>query len=101
MLSVKPFLDPDITLKKLASRISVQSKHLSQIINKYKNQNFYDYINYYRINEAKNILVDSKNNKTILEVLFECGFNSKSAFNTHFKKITGSTPTQFKNSIRQ
>jgi AraC-like DNA-binding protein len=59
-------------------------------------QNFYDYVSKYRIEEAKKLLVDSINNKTVLEVLYQVGFNSKSSFNTAFKKFTGVTPSHFK-----
>ncbi len=58
--------------------------------------NFYDYISKYRIEEAKSILSDQSSNKTVLEILYEVGFNSKSSFNTAFKKYTGVTPSKFK-----
>jgi len=60
-------------------------------------QNFYDFINRYRILEAKQLLTNPKDPKiTVLEVLYEVGFNSKSSFNTLFKKYTGLTPTEFR-----
>jgi len=68
---------------------------LSQIINESKNINFYDYVNSYRISEAKDLL-SSNCDKTILEILYEVGFNSKSAFNTAFKKFTSVTPSKYK-----
>ena len=61
------------------------------------NQHFFDFINEYRIKEAMKILKDpTKKEFTVLEILYEVGFNSKSAFNTTFKKNTCDTPTQFK-----
>ena len=61
------------------------------------NKNFYDLINGYRVDEAKRLLVNPENkNYTILSVGFEAGFNSKTTFNTVFKKFTGLTPTDFR-----
>lgn len=96
--SEKPFLNPELTISDVASNLNVSAKYLSQVINEHKGKNFYDFINSYRIEEAKKQLTqiaDSK--KTVLEVLYESGFNSKSAFNSAFKKQTGFTPTQFRN----
>lgn len=60
-------------------------------------RNFYDLVNSYRVEEAKRLLLDPKNsNYTILSVGFEAGFNSKTTFNTVFKKFTGLSPTEFK-----
>jgi AraC-like DNA-binding protein len=92
----KPYLNPTLTLKELSDQVSIPSRHLSQIINEYMHQNFYDYVSKHRIEEAKKLLVDSLNNKTVLEVLYQVGFNSKSSFNTAFKKFTGVTPSHFK-----
>lgn len=67
------------------------------MINEGLNQNFYDFINYHRVKESERLLREPDSDfKTVLEVLFEVGFNSKSSFNTAFKKINGVTPTQFK-----
>ncbi|MFH1940874.1 MAG: helix-turn-helix domain-containing protein [bacterium] len=96
--SEKPYLDPSITLFGLAEKTAIPSHHLSQILNTCLNQNFFDFINAYRIEESKKILSDKNNGKkTILEILYETGFNSKSVFNTAFKKHTGMTPSQFRN----
>jgi AraC-like DNA-binding protein len=96
--SEKPFLNPELTISDVASNLNVSVKYLSQVINEHKRKNFYDFINSYRIEEAKKQLTtNSDSKKTVLEVLYESGFNSKSAFNTAFKKQTGFTPTQFRN----
>jgi AraC-like DNA-binding protein len=92
----KPYLNPDLTLKELSSELSIPARYLSQIINEHMQSNFYDYISKFRIEEAKKILSDTANNKTVLEILYEVGFNSKSSFNTAFKKFTGVTPSRFK-----
>jgi len=95
----KPYLNPDLTLKDLAEQLTIPARYLSQIINDKMNQSFYDYISVHRIKEAKKILSEDSVDKTVLEVLYEVGFNSKSSFNTAFKKFTGVTPTHFRNHL--
>jgi AraC-like DNA-binding protein len=96
----KPFLNPQVTLADLSEKLSVSTKHLSQVINQSLNKSFFDFINSYRIQEAQQILKESRDDKlTILEVMYEVGFNSKSSFNTAFKKETGQTPTEFRKMI--
>lgn len=93
----KPFLNPSLNLNQLAKRLRIQPRHLSQILNETLNQNFFYFINSYRIEEAKKMLLDSSTKKaTVLEVLLDAGFNSKSAFNRAFKKCTGLTPSELK-----
>ncbi|HEY6907614.1 MAG TPA: AraC family transcriptional regulator, partial [Ignavibacteriaceae bacterium] len=93
----KPYLTSTLTLKELSERLDINPRILSKIINEKKNQNFFDFINTYRIDDAKLILSNPVNRKmTILEVLYGVGFNSKSVFNTTFKKYTGVTPTEYR-----
>jgi AraC-like DNA-binding protein len=97
MQSTKPFLAPELTLDQLALQLSLKPRELSRVINDRLGQNFYDFINRYRIQEASRLLTNPKDRKiTVLEVLYEVGFNSKSSFNTLFKKYTGLTPSEFK-----
>jgi AraC-like DNA-binding protein len=97
MQSAKPYLEPELTLDELATQLSVKPKMLSQTINELLRQNFFEFINHYRIEEAKRLLTNPKDKKiTVLEVMYEVGFNSKSSFNTIFKKNTGLTPSEFK-----
>jgi len=97
MQNGKPWMEPELTVYQLASRLSIKPRLLSQAINDILGQNFYDFINRYRINEAARLLTHPQDDKiTILEVLYEVGFNSKSSFNTLFKKYTGLTPTAFR-----
>jgi AraC-like DNA-binding protein len=97
MKSKKPYLEPELTLEQLASQLSLKPRILSQAINAILRQNFYDFVNRHRIEEASRLLTNPKDEKiTILEVLYEVGFNSKSSFNTLFKKYTGLTPTEFR-----
>ena len=93
----KPYLDADLTLNDLASQVQISSRQLSTLINVELGKSFFDLINGYRIEEAKRIFRESTDNKlTVLEVMYEVGFNSKSSFNTAFKKYAGSTPTAYK-----
>jgi AraC-like DNA-binding protein len=93
----KPYLEPELNLQQLAEMLSVKPKALSQVINEVLQQNFFEFVNSYRIEEAKRLLTNPVDKKiTILEVLYDAGFNSKSSFNTLFKKQTGLTPGEFK-----
>jgi AraC-like DNA-binding protein len=93
----KPFLNPDITLESLAKEIAVNPRILSQIINETYKKNFKSFILEYRIKESMKILADSNHsNLTILEVLYQVGFNSKSAFNNQFKLFTNLTPIEYR-----
>ena len=93
----KIFLDPDLTLKDLAQRLRIHSNHLSRIINERFEMGYNDYVNRYRIEEAKRKLADpAEMKKGISEILIETGFYSKSVFNTAFKRFTGITPSQYR-----
>jgi len=98
--SGKCYLEPELTLNSLSEMSEIPSRYLSQIINQYKQKSFYDYINGLRVEYAcKELQADS--NKTILEILYESGFNSKTSFNTSFKKHTRLTPSQFKEKTKK
>jgi AraC-like DNA-binding protein len=95
----KPYTDPDLKLQNLADHLGIPSYQLSQIINTELQQNFYELINSLRIEEAKHRLIDpAKQHNTIVAIAYDVGFNSKSTFNTAFKKYTRMTPSQFKKS---
>ncbi len=97
MVEHKPFLDSDLNLMKLADMLEITSHQLSHVINKGYNENFFQYVNKYRVEKAKQMLTDSQNDKlSILGVAFEAGFSSKTSFNTTFKKMTGQTPSEYK-----
>ncbi|CAL2058590.1 AraC family transcriptional regulator [Tenacibaculum sp. 190524A05c] len=96
----EPYLNPSLTIRNLADQLKVPMRDLSVLINQELKLHFFDFINEYRIEKAKNILSNpSKTKVTVLEILYEVGFNSKSSFNTAFKKHTGKTPTQFRKSV--
>ncbi|ARV16912.1 helix-turn-helix domain-containing protein [Polaribacter sp. SA4-12] len=93
----KPYLNPSLTIRNLALEMNISMRELSVLINQNLNQHFFDFVNEYRIKEAMKILKDpSKKAFTVLEILYKVGFNSKSSFNTAFKKHTGYTPTQYR-----
>jgi AraC-like DNA-binding protein len=97
MENEKPYLNPSLTIRNLSEEIKMNPRDLSVLINQHLNQHFFDFINEYRVKEAMEILKNpAKKELTVLEILYEVGFNSKSSFNTAFKKHTGFTPTQFR-----
>ncbi len=99
MLENEAYLDPSLSLHSLARSTNIPSRELSLLINHHLNKHFFDYVNEFRIEKAKSLLTDpEKKDLTVLEILYEVGFNSKSSFNTAFKKQCGLTPTQYRKS---
>jgi AraC-like DNA-binding protein len=91
------FLHSELTLPSLAELMDCSVNHLSQVINAGFGSSFYDYLNHYRIEEAKQILGDDGNaSQAILDIPFAVGFNTNSAFYSAFKKSTGQTPAQYR-----
>ncbi|TCK57581.1 AraC-like DNA-binding protein [Flavobacterium sp. 90] len=98
MIEKEPFLDPSLTIQELSNQIDIPVRDLSVLINHHINQHFFDFVNEYRIQKAMSILKNPlKSDLTVLEILYEVGFNSKSSFNTSFKKYTNLTPTAYRN----
>lgn len=92
----KPYLDKELNLNKLANLIGISSHQLSQFINRKYNKNYFDFINSYRVEEAKTKLLKIQQSKLTIEGIgTECGFGSPSAFYRAFKKSVGLTPSQF------
>jgi AraC-like DNA-binding protein len=96
MKTDQPYLAPDLSLAELAQKLAIQPAHLSQVINSCAHINFYDFINGYRIQAAKSLLLEGTSKWSILDIALEAGFNSKSTFYTQFKKHAGMTPTAFR-----
>ena len=91
------YLESDLNLIKLAKRLGVTTHQLSYVINKGYGENFFQFVNRFRVEKAKQMLLDAKHdNLSILGVAFESGFSSKTSFNTTFKKMTDLTPTEYK-----
>ncbi|MCE5251614.1 helix-turn-helix transcriptional regulator [bacterium] len=98
METEKPYTDNNLKLSQLAKMLTITPNYLSQVLNDTLQQNFFDFVNRYRIEESKKLILDSSQQQfTLLSIAYEVGFNSKSAFYTAFKKHTNMTPSQFKN----
>lgn len=96
----KPYLDEALTLTQLATQLGMSRNQLSLVINNGLGKSFYTFINTYRVEEAKRLIADPKNaNFTFLSLAFEAGFPSKSSFHNIFKKFTGLTPTEYRNTL--
>ena len=94
------YLNPNLNLKDISDELSISKGYVSNLINKHANKNFNDYINHFRVEEIKKMLIDSHFNKyTVLAIGLEAGFNSKSSFNNVFKKFTNLTPSAYKDKI--
>ena len=97
MKDEKVYGDPELSLVKMADKLSISPNYLSQLVNKLSNSNFSDFINAYRIEDSKSKLTDpSFAQYTIPAIGLEAGFNSRSAFYNAFKKHTGMTPSQYR-----
>ena len=93
------FLNPSITLPQIAEKLDIAPCYVSQIINETFQQNFRDFVNKYRIEESKRLLTQKNQYLNIMGIALDAGFNSKSAFNSAFKKHTGITPKEFKKRV--
>lgn len=98
----KPFLNGKLSLSQVAGHLEISVNHLSQVINDNLGMTFFDYVNSYRIEEVKSRLSDTDSkNFTLLGIAYDSGFNSKSSFNSLFKKFTGLTPSQYTKQLKR
>ena len=95
MQNNKPYLDPALSLYSLASSLNWSKNELSAVLNQHLKTNFYEYVNYYRVEEVKRRLKKNNNRFTVLAIAYDCGFNSKASFNRIFKQETGFTPSDY------
>jgi AraC-like DNA-binding protein len=94
------YLDPALSLRGLAERLGIPANHLSQLLNEGFQQNFSEFVNTYRLQQFQTMVADpAQRHLTILALAFESGFNSKTVFNTFFKKTMGQTPRAYWKSI--
>ena len=92
----KLYLDASLSLRSLAVKMDIQVNQLSWLLNHQIGKNFNEYVNTYRVQAFKDIVTNQNHHHLTIEALaYECGFNSKTVFNTYFKKIIGSTPRQY------
>ncbi|CAM1351496.1 MULTISPECIES: helix-turn-helix domain-containing protein [Tenacibaculum] len=97
----KLFLTSNLTLKTLSEKLDIREKELSKLINTHTNKNFYNFINQFRVNEFKKLLLSPKAKQlSILGLAEEAGFSSKSTFYSAFKNLEGITPKQYQNNVK-
>jgi len=92
----KPYLNPELTLSELANLLNTSRTQLSNVINQLHEINFYKFINQYRVEEVKKIMLAPENeNLKLISIAYDAGFNSKASFNRIFKQMTGMTPSEY------
>ncbi len=96
MIETRPYLDANLTVEQLARQLGAPTRALSRAINHGLEKNFFEFVSDYRIAEACRQLKTAKAGTTILQVMYDSGFNSKSVFNTAFKKAIGMTPSDYR-----
>lgn len=100
IIDEKVYLENELSLAQLSEKLNIQPYQTSELISRQYQESFFDLINRHRVEEVKKRLHDPAfSHLSILGVALDCGFNSKSSFNTAFKKFTGQTPSQYR-SIR-
>jgi AraC-like DNA-binding protein len=98
----KIYLNPNLNAEQLAHSIGIPSYQISQVINIGLKTTFFDLLSHSRIEEVKIRLADPQwAQKNIIEIAYDCGFNSKSAFNTAFKKYTNMTPSVYRSQFSE
>jgi AraC-like DNA-binding protein len=91
------FLEPGISVNTVAEKLSINPRLVSQVINENEQQNFHEFVNHHRIENAKTLLIDSKNiDQKISTIAFDAGFGTVTSFNVAFKKKTGMTPSEYR-----
>ncbi|MDK9556756.1 helix-turn-helix domain-containing protein [Marinobacter sp. M216] len=96
MTQQHPYLHSNLTMSRLAQQAKLAPRDLSRFLNQKMGMNFYEFVNRYRIEHARGRLSDPTDTASITDILYESGFNSKSVFNTLFRKTTGKTPSQYR-----
>jgi AraC-like DNA-binding protein len=97
MQAEKPYLDPELNLPSLARQMDLSVHEMSELINLGFGENFAQFVNRHRLEESKRLLLSEKHaHLSMVGIAFEAGFNSKTAFNTAFKKMVGVSPTEYR-----
>lgn len=98
----KPYILRELNAEMVAKQLGIKQHHLTEVMNEYIGKNFYTFVNEYRVAEVQYLLQSKQfDHYSLLAIAYEAGFNSKSSFNTIFKKITGLTPTAYKTALDQ
>lgn len=96
----KLYLEANLNLERFAEQIGLKPRDISAILKMHYQSNFFEFINRYRVEEAKRLLITPEfKDETILEIIYKSGFNSPSAFHRFFKRMVGITPTEFRNQV--
>lgn len=91
----KPYLNPELSMKMLSDELKIPKHQLTEVLNSVIGKNFFQFVNEYRVEAVKKMLLSNKG-YSIEDIGYECGFNSKSAFFTVFRKVTGLTPMNYR-----
>jgi len=98
----KLYLKHNLNIEEFSKRIDLPIKEVSAVINKHYGTNFFEFMNKYRVEEAKRLLLDAGSaDMTVLDILLQAGFNSKSAFHRFFNRLVGVSPTEFRKRAQQ
>jgi len=95
MATEQYFLESDLSLQSLADRVKISPHHLSQILNEKLEKSFYDYVNEQRVEYARQLLL-TEPRRSIIDIAFQSGYNSKNSFYNAFKRHTGTTPSDYR-----
>ncbi|HCS29373.1 MAG TPA: AraC family transcriptional regulator, partial [Spongiibacteraceae bacterium] len=100
MVEQKPYLDDQLQLAALAERLGISTHELSQVLSTCAGQNFYDFVNGYRVREVQALMAEPANRDcSLLQLAEDAGFRSKSTFNKYFKGVTGMTPGEYRGTL--
>ena len=100
MMKDKLYLDPLLKLDDIVTKLQLPVKQVSSLLNQHIGKNFNDFVNSYRVEEAKQKLSDPQLSRfTIAAIAYDCGFNSLPTFQRCFKQFTGVTPSQYQNNL--
>ena len=94
--SENPYLNPNLNMDLLSDALNFPKYQLTEVLNTEIGKNFFQFVNSYRIEAVKKKLLEPKLKYSIEAIGYECGFNSKSSFNTVFKNLTGETPVTYR-----
>jgi len=97
----KAYLNPELSMNVLSEYLNIPKYQITEVLNTEIGKNFFQFVNYYRVEAVKKMLADPKNKFSIEAIGYDCGFFSKSSFYTVFKSITGETPVSYRNEIKQ
>lgn len=95
MKNERCYLESELSLQVLAGKVKLSPHHLSQILNDKLGKNFYDYINEQRVEHAKRLLLEEPM-RSITDIAFESGYNSKNSFYNAFRRHVGMTPSDYR-----